>query len=364
MLVDNAFLSDVNHGSQKCIGCHQGDPAGATRAMAHVGLVPDPTVTAATNSCSCHGAIVASSANSLHTTLNGIRSSLAERAGTSSLGPELGTVFGNHCSRCHSSCGNCHVSVPAAAGGGLLSGHRFVRKPPMNLVCTACHGSRVGDEYRGLNPGVPADVHYNQGMQCTACHTGAEMHGEGQGPATHRYQVTSAPACADCHPDDAAFKATASHSMHREAGGALKLACQVCHAANYKNCSTCHVSLNAEQKPIYEVNAPSHQSVMGFKIGFNPARDAGHPEKFVTLRHVPAHPDNYSFYGPNLQPAYEVNPTWRPATPHNSQRTPARAADCGTSCHGQRALFLSTGDLDAYEQQANARVVVPDGGFR
>lgn len=349
------------HGSSDCDECHGGDPTAETRALAHVGLVPDPTFPDPSATCYCHVDAVAQAANNLHYTLGGMRHALAVRSGGEPLGGTMTTVFNNHCGRCHSSCGDCHFSVPSAAGGGLLAGHLPRRTPSMNLVCTACHGSRVGDEYKGLNAGVPADLHYNAGQQCTHCHTGAEMHGAGAEGVTHRTQVTSAPRCSDCHPDDAAFLSTAAHNMHRDTDGSLKLSCQVCHSVQYKNCSSCHVSIDpATSKPVYEVNAPDHLSVMAFKIGFNPRQDAQHPERWVTLRHVPAAPDNYDYYGVGLSSTFDLAPSWILATPHNIQRVTPQNSGCTSTCHGHRELFLDAADVPPAEQTANLGVIVPD----
>jgi thiosulfate/3-mercaptopyruvate sulfurtransferase len=52
--------------------------------------------------------------------------------------------------------------------------------------------------------------------------------------------------------------------------------------------------------------------------------------------------------------------TWKRASPHNIQRRTWQAATCN-NCHGNRALFLAAGDVQDYERQANAKVVVPDG---
>lgn len=357
VLVTESFLADVNHGKASCVSCHGGDPAGASRKLAHVGLVADPTTTSPEKGCSCHADTVKKNATSLHTTLNGIRQSFAVRNG-GTMGTQHETAFKNHCSRCHGSCGDCHVSVPAAAGGGLLDKHRFRKTPSMTLVCTACHGSRVGDEYRGQNVGIAADAHYNKGMQCTGCHTGTELHGDGAASPSHRYKVAAAPKCASCHPDDTKFKSTFAHTKHRTTEGKLTVSCQVCHSVTYKNCSSCHVKLEGG-KPIYEVNAPSHESLMTFKIGLNPAPDALHPEKWILVRHVPADPVDYDYYGTGLLATFDVAPTWRLATPHNVQRKTPQNDGC-TNCHGKRSLFLGSADLRPYETAANSKVVVPD----
>ena len=195
MLVDPAFLLDKNHAKKTCVQCHKGDPKAAARKDAHVGLVSDPSW-GTTNSCGdagCHDALAKTFETSLHATLAGEKQSLIARSGGTALTGKLETAFNNHCGRCHSSCGDCHISVPTAAGGGLLAGHKIKKTPPMSLVCTACHGSRVSDEYKGDNPGIKGDVHYSKGMQCVSCHKADEMHGVGQASVTHRYQVTNAP---------------------------------------------------------------------------------------------------------------------------------------------------------------------------
>lgn len=358
VLVSAEYLADPNHGKASCVSCHGGDASGATRKLAHVGMNADPTKDGGKMCATCHAATVTKNENSLHRTLAGIRHSFVERSGSSTLSTPLETSFKNHCSRCHASCGDCHVRVPQAAGGGLLDKHRFRKTPSMTLVCTACHGSRVGDEYRGQNAGFAADVHYEKGMQCVSCHKGGEMHGEGAAGVTHRYQVSTAPKCANCHPDNATFKATVAHTQHRTTDGKLKLSCQTCHSLTYKNCSSCHVKLEGG-KAIYEVNAPTHESLMTFKIGYNAKPDALHPEKWVVVRHVPADPVDYKYYGDNLLTSFDVAPTWRLATPHNIRRKTPQNASCD-GCHGKRSVFLGPTDLASYETTANATVVVPD----
>ena len=364
VFVSAEYMNDSNHGGDKCVDCHGGDPLAAARAGAHLAMTPRPTYTGTNGLCSgCHVAVADSFGSSLHNNLAGIRNSVALRAGVNELTGELETAFDNHCAKCHTGCGDCHVAVPSAAGGGLLKGHQFKKTPNMTLVCTACHGSRVADEFKGQNEGIAPDVHYNRGMQCVECHSGAELHGVATSPVAHRYDVDSAPDCADCHPDDAAFTAFTAHSMHRDTEGQMELSCQVCHSVPYKNCSSCHVSLSPEGAPIYEVNGPSFESEMTFKIGYNTKRDALHPAKWVPVRHVPIDPNNYDHYGLDLLPDFDSQPTWRLATPHNIQRITPQNEGCMSTCHGQRALFLGPDDLAPYEVDANSMVVVPDANL-
>jgi hypothetical protein len=141
--------------------------------------------------------------NSLHNTQAGYWTAINTRNGNV---PEdhakLQEMFGNHCATCHTTCGECHVSQPENVGGGLFTGHVFESTPPMTRSCTACHGSRVGNEFLGKNEGVPGDVHFREArMSCVKCHESAELHGmtEGTASADHRLNGAEDPKCIDCH---------------------------------------------------------------------------------------------------------------------------------------------------------------------
>ena len=357
------MLDDVNHGQIACVTCHGGDPEAETRATAHIGLKADPSWTDTQDSCGgCHQDIVTDVGNSLHTTLAGLENAVIVRSATDSLvHAGLETAFSNHCSKCHSSCGNCHISVPASAGGGLLRKHKFIRTPSPTLVCMACHGSRVADEFRGHNEGYPADIHYSRGMACTDCHNAAEMHGTDSGDPQHRYAVTNKASCDNCHEDNASFREVTAHNIHRDSYDQMTISCQVCHSVAYKSCTACHVSLNDSGAPIYEVNAANNfDSTMNFKIGFNPLQDSLHPNRWVLLRHVPADANNFDYYGADLQPGFDNAETWRMATPHNIQKSTPQNSSCMFSCHAHRELFLSSDDVAPEERTANAGVIVPD----
>jgi len=372
--VDN-YLS-TTHGQQTCTSCHGGNDAGATRAAAHDNTwqgIPG------SGSCSaCHEPIVTASADSLHTTLGGYVKDLGDR-GFDFMGPTQAERFDEQCTKCHvanstgaAACGFCHVSVPVTAGGGFLNGHNFRHTPDMERNCTACHGSRVKDEFYGLNnalitrnglgvAAVQPDVHFAQtqvidnatGLPkgCAFCHGAAEMHGAGApapaGTGT-RYDVAGAPQCEDCHSG-----LTGSNTLH--SGGHLAtMACQVCHAQPYKNCFGCHtdVDVGGTDLPFYTINeadptlagrgaGATPDSLMTFRVGKNPlwlgTGDPAH-KKYSVLRHVPVDNDvfTYSLGGTvtGLIPDVTANPTWKFATPHNIQRVSTRftALTCG-NCH-------------------------------
>jgi thiosulfate/3-mercaptopyruvate sulfurtransferase len=292
---------------------------------------------------------------SLHATLDGYTTALAARSSDEAW-PAIMTAYDNHCASCHASCGQCHVSRPTSAGGGLLEGHQFKATPPMNLTCTGCHGSRIENEYKGRNEtedgsNYPADVHYNPGgMACFACHSGDEMHGsiETVDPA-HRYDGEPMPACEDCHPTVGSDDNPQHSENHLE-----DLACQVCHSVAYKNCYSCHVQLSEDGTPYFRTD----ESEMAFAIGLNPIQSDDRPWTYVVLRHVPIDRDSFSFYGDDLLSNFDALPTWVYATPHNIQRHTPQNESCG-SCHGNDMIFLTEDRVLPDELEANRDVIVP-----
>lgn len=265
------------------------------------------------------------------------------------------TAFQNHCQGCHATCGQCHISRPASVGGGLVNEHEFLTTPSQNAQCTACHGSRINDEYKGRNEGLRPDTHYLSGMNCMDCHTGLELHGGGATP-THRRNAFARPACADCHPGPAGGTDDIEHhELHAET-----VDCPVCHSQPYKNCYQCHVGSS---------NGKSHgtqfPSEIDFRIGKNPIQSSSRPWDYVLLRHVPVYPEMYEAYGITLT-NFASLPSWTYATPHNIRRNTPQTEDC-LNCHGEAGRYLTSAYQDSLiaegkavpaEVDANASVTV------
>ena len=349
VLVSQDFMKTV-HGIAACTDCHGGVQA-PDKASAHVRLVADPS--AESKACEkCHADTAHAAATSLHTTLAGYWTTLDARA-TPANHSKLEQAFNNHCSSCHTTCGDCHISQPNSVGGGLLSGHVFEKTPPMTRTCTACHGSRVGAEYLGKHEDIPGDVHFREArMSCMACHKGADLHGSPAGADTGRYDGAAAPLCKDCHPTVGAKGDTiVQHTLHGD-----KLQCQVCHSVEYTSCDGCHVAISEKTgAPFYKTEG----DYLTFSIGLNTRQDATRPWKYVTVRHVPISPDSFAYYGENLLPNFDALPTWAYATPHNIQRKTPQNAAC-SNCHGNPALFLTADKVKPEELKANQGVIVPN----
>jgi hypothetical protein len=349
---EKVFLKDADfvestHGKVGCVICHGGDSSLEDKDLAHEGMVIDPS----NISCvSCHSEISDMNDLCLHATLDGFKSVLEARGGDLSEGSQLATAFENHCQQCHTTCGQCHISRPDETDGGFISSHEIRLTPSTQNNCVACHGSRVGDEYLGQNEGFPADVHWTQEtMTCTECH-GAELHGSEYASET-RYDNPYLVKCEDCHEE--IFDNTDDNPMHAQ--HLVDLQCQVCHSVEYKNCYSCHVSIDAAGLPC----RTSDPSVMDFKIGYNPIISDQIPYKYVVLRHVPTCTGTCDYYGSNLLPNFSALPTWKYATPHNTQLHTPQNESCN-ACHGNGDLYLTESDVKEDELEANKGVIVEE----
>jgi len=352
----NADFTESTHGRMGCRTCHRGPDGENLFEVAHEGVVTDPSAgeAAVCANAACHGDVVETVRTSLHFTQNGYFTSYQARAGMALDDAGYAEMFAARCASCHGTCGQCHVSRPVSVRGGLVAGHTFLASPSQTENCTACHGSRVGDEFRGRNEGIAADTHRRRGMNCMDCHDGMELHGDGTTPED-RYANDAGPQCTACHEDaDSPDAELAYHATH---GG--KVACQVCHSVSYRNCYSCHVQIEAQ--------ALRFPSEMDFRIGRNVEPTQRRPYGYVVVRHVPVAPDTFEPWGLELAD-YDAVPTWRLATPHNIQKNTPQTESCD-NCHGNLDLFLTTGYLEGLvergvmteeELEANVAVVVDE----
>lgn len=363
VLLDTDAYSETIHGKILCTDCHAGkdDP---NKDTAHTDLIHDPSEDPGSTCGNCHPNLIEDQTQSLHYTLEGYTTSLSSRADPESW-EHIEEMMGNHCLNCHATCGQCHVSQPNSVGGGLLMGHLFAATPPMSRTCTACHGSRVGNEYLGKNEGLRGDIHFRQGrMACVDCHSSNEMHGQPpecsqchENPVSdvsmpspsHRYEGLQAPKCETCH----ITVITGLDGIDQHDAHGSDLSCQVCHSIPYKSCDGCHTSLTEEGIPYFE----SEGSYLTFYIGRNPRPSYERPYRYVLLRHVPISPTSFEYYGEDLLTNIESLPTWLYATPHNIQLETPQNESCN-ACHGNADIFLTVDKVSPAERTANQSVIV------
>lgn len=420
----NVFLSSVHgpqysgglHHALSCQHCHGGQPDGTFTTMeeAHVGVIVDPSATGDSGCTACHDgsdavgvlrsacdgchtATVTNTANSLHTTQQGYFTAIEDRGGMFTQDHE--PWFEARCAECHTTCGQCHVARPKSVGGGFmmrggisLSSHRFYRTPDMTEQCTACHGTRVGDDFQGVLDGVEPDVHFTRGRRCNYCHTAAELHGDGT-QYQHRYEVAAMPRCEDCHSgnvivdtgsgcsachlggDTIEVPPASVHHAHHVAESSdcahchrpdvpavdmPNLQCQACHSQPYKNCSNCH---NHTLDPGGFSIDPS---TIQFKLARNPSPHRAEYD-IAVVRHVAIAPATYANWGLSL-PDFESKPTWLYSSPHNirkntAQTAPVTSESCAYSCHQSASVLLRADDLGdpgTPIYNANIGIVIPD----
>lgn len=347
--IDAETYSQDVHSYINCTECH-GGTATNDMTLAHEGMVTE--VVSTPEVCGrCHIDNGEPAFNSLHNTLQGYDTALYARSAPEHYAT-LEEMQSNHCTSCHATCGDCHVSQPGSVGGGLLEGHSFISTPSMSRNCTACHGSRVKDEYYGAHEEVPSDVHFRARMSCDDCHTGDEMHGMTGASLNHRYDGPREPTCESCHEEQVGEESgIREHEVHETD----RVACQVCHSTTYINCVNCHVEQTEAGVPFFSVE----NSYLGFFIGKNPNQTEDRPYAYVPVRHVPIDRDSFSFYGENLLPNFDARPTWVYTTPHNIQRVTPQAEKC-RNCHSNEEFFLTVDQIAPEEIEANQEVIVDE----
>ncbi len=373
-----------------CQYCHSGkaDFSFNTMDEAHEGLIHDPSAPgrsgclechpetfakSACDGCHVHKDEVAATANSLHTNLWGEIAAIEARCGCTFEGGGHEGDFTAKCAGCHTTCGQCHVSRPKSVGSGFPiitlkpGSHLFRGTPDMNEQCTACHGSRIGVDFKGELEGNQKDVHYNKGYKCNLCHDKEEIHGDGLSDGdhyNHRYEVKTMPRCEECHSN---LEANTYHAMHVGAPG-RNLQCQVCHSQPYKNCTNCH-NLDPDAKvDKFEIDP----SVGQFKIAKNPSPYRQEYD-FVLVRHTPIDPDTFADWGLAL-PDYLSKSTWQYTSPHNVIRKAPQTGDpnqCSATCHqtpdDPAGYFLRDSDLrddmgtPLVDYDANKHLVIRPG---
>jgi predicted CXXCH cytochrome family protein len=241
------------------------------QAAAHRDLVAFPgTLDSARASCGgCHGSEVDAIEGSLMHTGQGMvattRRVLDGDAGPAhsqnlqSLGHTVAdSLLRKQCASCHLGQGKGKHAVNATLdrGGGCLAchvaAHPSAAHPTLSAEvstgrCFGCHSrsGRISLSYTGLAESdngelmladrrmverMPADLHYQAGMGCSACHGGADIKGPGTA-AAHKLQAVTAQ-CTDCH---ATHVGDVRHS---------RLTCSACHSQWAPQCYGCHLQFD------------------------------------------------------------------------------------------------------------------------
>jgi hypothetical protein len=334
-----AEFADSLHGRIGCKQCHGGNPEAEDRDQAHKDM-KNPEE----NCASCHQDIVRRQATSIHATLAGQDYLLKQRTGKENF-DKLVRAREADCKRCHCGCGDCHISIPKAVGGGLLSGHKLFKTPPMVDTCAVCHGTRAGGEYLGkISEDLEPDVHKKAGMHCIDCHK-EDMHGDGIKYAS-RWEVKGLPECINCHQKIPNFKSPAHNIAEHQS-----VSCKSCHAQAYKNCFQCHASFDETGN----YHRKQKEKAVIFKIDKNTV--PGYIYKYTPVRHKPVTRDTFGYFGENIFAHFDQYPTWATAAPHNIKRITSRNKSCN-NCHCNKKGFLLKEDLTENDSKADDKVIL------
>ncbi|ROL59544.1 hypothetical protein D9V86_10540 [Bacteroidetes/Chlorobi group bacterium ChocPot_Mid] len=351
------------HGKMACTACHNGIDKTGDKKLAHSGnFIKHPSKFATEKCVTCHEDEVRRTHNSIHEMGWGQKRKVTMRYGLAGphefnkLPENVQKGYNANCATCHGSCGECHVSKPLAAGGGLMNGHKFSKKPDMVKVCVACHSSRGGHAYLGVAVGSKPDVHLTKlGFDCMSCHTKNEIHGDGN-TYEQRYKVPDMPKCEDCHSN--IKNSNSYHSMHAE-----NLSCFVCHSQPYNNCGSCHIHGEGARIASYQ----------GFKIGVNPLSEFKGTRLALVRRTLMA-PDSWKEYGVTKLNNFDVFPVFNYTSPHNilrktKQCSPDEGKACYYNCHiikegeifRNKELYLFESDFIYDWEKSSSKKVTVDG---
>lgn len=173
-------------------------------------------------------------ASSLHKTGEGMRYWYEEHGGAMEITGIPYQKLG--CKSCHStSCGDCHAE---GEGENKVYSLETAQKKE---TCLKCH-VRAKKAFSIDGERDALDVHIAADMNCSDCHTSADVHGDGKAYHSMRSPGAVKTDCQDCHHEDSedapAFTLDSrSHKKHSK-----DLHCSACHVRSTMACMNCHFS--------------------------------------------------------------------------------------------------------------------------
>jgi hypothetical protein len=166
---------------------------------------------------------------SLHYTANGMDFWYSKEQG--GLETLTGIPYENlSCKNCHApGCDRCHKAL--SINEDCTYAYYSTDKAANQAMCLTCHG-REKAMIRVDHRNGQEDVHVQQDMICTDCHSQREMHGDGIVYLSLKQPGAMDTACENCHDD---VKPTEAHSVHNN-----RLDCKACHIRHVVSCTNCH----------------------------------------------------------------------------------------------------------------------------
>ncbi|BCV47807.1 hypothetical protein [Shewanella algae] len=353
-----------SHAELGCRDCHSKVDKPGDRTW-HPSVLADPSADGGSVCGDCHGEeMITNFRHSLHFTVNGVAKGLMERLQQT---PERAQLFEQMhngeegCASCHATCGQCHVSAPDFAGGGLLNKHAFVATPDPVKTCETCH-------YENAEQHKEQDVHVTKhDMSCIDCHSAQqEFHGrdikqipEGrlysEGPNSNKtgpYEQTQkrdiiVVKCEDCHQDKVADHTELLSGKASPIDHNAKLKCTACHTQPYSNCFGCHQddTLSVGNWQSLKTAETPEQNI---KLGLSIANDKN--SKLIPLSHSAGISIDAGVKVDLKDPA--TKSYWVPFSTHFTAKNPLatkQARESGRMCENchntDEDIFLKESDL-------------------
>jgi len=177
-------------------------------------------------------------------------------------------------------------------------------------TCLKCH------RRQGLEIANYSDVHREKKMECMACHTAREMHGDGTAYKSWLEPGVMDAACENCH------KTTPATVSHMIPAHQQNVHCTSCHAQSVVSCYNCHFES--------EVAA-------GIKRNYGVMRDFA-----FLLRRAPSG----KVYTGSMQPLVHGGKSFVAVAPYRAHTITKQGRGC-TECHNNAAIqeYAKTGKI-------------------
>ncbi len=141
------------------------------------------------------------------------------------------------CKNCHApGCDRCHKAE--SKSGDCEYAYYSIVEASNQSLCLTCHG-REKAMIRVDHKAGHEDIHVQQEMICTDCHSQREMHGDGTSYLSLKQSGAMDTACENCHDD---IKPTEAHTVHNG-----RLDCKACHIRHVVSCTNCHFDTLVEK---------------------------------------------------------------------------------------------------------------------
>jgi hypothetical protein len=235
-------------------------------------------------------------------------------------------------------CKNCHQKSGKLANGKALpyayrpsceDCHDFQQQTSVKSpdICLECHTRQNAEMayFKGLPEPKDLDwqdIHFREGMTCTSCHTGDQLHDDATGQLSMLDPKGTDARCEDCHEPQRI--SPQNHALHGD-----RVACVTCHIKSVFTCNNCHfeTELATQGKLKRVIGQERGFMLLVNRRGYGPrGNDQVHPATFQSLTY-----NGRSF---------------NTIAPFFSHTVMKKAHDCGY-CHDNAALkeYASSGQI-------------------